>query len=176
MANDAIDKDWKIPLSFYFQVNIGKSEIAFKEVSGLSTEMELETIQEGGVNEYEHRLPKQVKHGNLILKRALMPVSNNEVVEWISEVLEKASFFNIEGRKLPLTRTIQVTLLYVESKDVVKNGKIVKTEYKTTPIYKWECADAFPVKWEAETLDAEKSSVLIESLEFTYSTLKRLDK
>lgn len=173
---DAIDKDWRIPLSFYFQVNIGKSEIAFKEVSGLSVEMELETIQEGGVNEYQHHLPKQVKHGNLVLKRALMPVSENEVVEWVREILEQGSFFNINGRKLPLTRTIQITLLYVEAVDIKENDKIIRTKYQTIPVYKWECADAFPVKWDVESLDAEKSSVLIESLEFAYSTLKRLDK
>jgi len=173
---DAIDTDWRIPLSFYFQVNIGTDEIAFKEVSGLSTEMELETIQEGGVNEYEHCLPKQVKHGNLVLKRALMPITNNNVVKWISEILEKGSFYNIEGRELPLIRTIQITLLYVESVDIQENGKVIRTESCTTPVYKWECTNAFPVKWEVESLDAEKSSVLIESLEFAYSTLKRLDK
>jgi len=172
---DAIDIDWKIPLSFYFQVNIDKDEIAFKEVSGLSAEIELETVQEDGVNEFEHRLPKQVKHGNLTLKRALMPITNNNVVEWISEILEKGSFFNIEGRTLPLTKTIQITLLYVEPVDIKESGKVVRTESRKSPIYKWECVNAFPVKWEVDTLDAEKNSVLIESIEFAYATLKRMD-
>ncbi|NDV67375.1 phage tail protein [Dysgonomonas sp. 25] len=172
---DTIDTGWKIPLSFYFQVNIGTDEIAFKEVSGLSAEMELETIQEGGVNEYEHRLPKQIKHGNLVLKRALMPITNNNVVKWISEILEKGSFYNIEGRTFPLTRTIQITLLYVESVDIQEKGKVIRTESRTTPVNKWECTNAFPVKWEVDALDSEKSSVLIESIEFAYATLKCMD-
>ncbi len=42
------------------------------------------------------------------------------------------------------------------------------------PIYTWVCTKAYPVKWEAEALDAEKNSVLIESVEFAYKILKRL--
>lgn len=173
---DAIDVNWAIPVSFYFQVTIGDNEIAFKEVSGLSTEMELETIQEGGVNEYEHRLPKQIKHGNLVLKRALMPVSNNTAIEWIGKIMNEGSFFDITGRTLPLTRTIHISLLSVEKEEVIKGGKVMEIKDKAIPVYKWECANAIPIKWEVDTLDAEKNSVLIESLEFVYSTLKRLDK
>lgn len=175
MAN-AIDVNWTIPTSFYFQVTIGDDEIAFKEVSGLSTEMELETIQEGGINEYEHRLPKQIKHGNLVLKRALMPVSNNTAIEWIGKIMNEGSFFDITGRTLPLTRTIHISLLSVEREEVMKDGKVIEIKDKAIPVYKWECANAIPIKWEVDTLDAEKNSVLIESLEFVYSTLKRLDK
>jgi phage tail-like protein len=173
---DAIDVNWTIPTSFYFQVTIGDDEIAFKEVSGLSTEMELETIQEGGVNEYEHRLPKQIKHGNLVLKRALMPVSNNTTIEWIGKIMNEGSFFDTKGKKFPLTRTIHVSLLSVDRKEIEKDGKVISKIDKTIPVYKWECANAYPIKWEVDTLDAEKNSVLIESLEFAYSTLKRLDK
>jgi phage tail-like protein len=175
MAN-AIDVNWAIPTSFYFQVTIGGDEIAFKEVSGLSTEMELETIQEGGVNEYEHRLPKQIKHGNLVLKRALMPVSNNTVIEWISKILNEGSFFDVTGRTFPLTRTIHISLLSVDKEGFRIGGIEIGMKDKAIPVYKWECANAIPVKWEVDTLDAEKNSVLIESLEFAYSTLKRLDK
>lgn len=167
--NDAIDTTWSIPVAFYFMVTIGKSQIAFKEVSGLSTEMELETIQEGGVNEYEHRLPKQVKHGNLVLKRTLMPLKDNEVVSWIRDVLEGGLCFDVTGRKLPITRNIQVTLLSIKSQAEGEKDA-------TIPLYKWECINAFPVKWEVDTLDAEKNSVLIETLEFAYSGLKRIDK
>lgn len=162
MAN-SIDTNWPIPVSFYFQVEIGNDEIAFKEVSGLTTEMELETIQEGGVNEYEHRLPKQIKHGNLVLKRALMPITGNTVVKWINNVLNEGSVFNVADKGDSLTRTIRIKL-----QSIGKENKEV--------IYGWECTNAFPIKWEVETLDAEKNTVLIESLEFAYSVLKRLEK
>jgi len=46
-------------------------------------------------------------------------------------------------------------------------------EKEGKPIYTWSCANAYPVKWEVESLDSEKNSVLIESLEMAYTTLKR---
>lgn len=164
----AIDTQWKIPVAFYFQVEIGPDEVAFKEVSGLSSEMELETIQEGGVNEYEHRLPKQIKHGNLILKRALMPVAGNSMVKWIRDVLEDGNFFHPITQLFPLTQNIRISLLSLRKKPGDEE------EMETVPIYRWECTHAYPVKWETEGLDAEKNSILIESVEFAYSSLKRV--
>jgi phage tail-like protein len=78
---------WDLPVAFYFSVFIGGIELPFKEVSGLSTEMETENIGEGGVNDFEHKLPKQIKQRNLVLKRALAPVSSNDV-KWIKQWLE----------------------------------------------------------------------------------------
>lgn len=75
MANN-----WDLPVAFYFSVRLGFLELPFKEVSGLQVELELETIPEGGVNTHQHRLPKQLKHGNLVLKRALQPVTSPEVL------------------------------------------------------------------------------------------------
>lgn len=141
---------WELPVAFYFQVKIGNEEFAFKEVSGLSAEMETEPIPEGGVNDYVHLLPKQIKHGNLVLKRALMPTKRNDVV-WIKKILEGDFSVAIQPRD------VIVNLLGADG----------------TPIYTWSCSRAYPVKWEVDTLDAEKNSVLIETLELAYTTIKR---
>ncbi len=141
---------WELPVAFYFQVKIGNEEFAFKEVSGLSTEMETESIAEGGVNDYVHLLPKQIKHGNLVLKRALMPVKRNDVV-WIKKILE--GDFSVA----------------IQPRDVIVN--LLGND--GSPIYTWTCTRAYPVKWEVDTLDAEKNSVLIETLELAYTTIKR---
>lgn len=142
---------WELPVAFYFQVTIGNQEYAFKEVSGLSTEMETEAIQEGGVNNYVHLLPKKMKHSNLILKRALYPVSQEEV-KWLKGILEG----NFEVAIA--TRPILVKLLNSEG----------------TAIYNWSCENAYPIKWQVETLDSEKNVILIETMEFAYSQLIRL--
>ena len=39
---------WELPVAFYFQVKIGNEEFAFKEVTGLSAEIETEPVKEGG--------------------------------------------------------------------------------------------------------------------------------
>jgi len=142
---------WDLPVSFYFRVKIGNDEFAFKEVSGLSVEMETEGVKEGGVNNFTHLLPKQIKHGNLVLKRALMPLKGADV-KWIQRILEGDLSLMIS------TRTISVQLLNSEG----------------STIYTWTFSNAFPVKWEVERLDSEKSNILIESLEFAYTTMKRL--
>ncbi len=142
---------WELPVAFYFEVTIGSQEYAFKEVSGLSTEMETETIQEGGVNNYVHLLPKKMKHSNLVLKRALHPVSQ-EAVKWVKGILEG------DFEMLISTRSILVKLLNSAG----------------TAIYSWSCENAYPVKWQVETLDSEKNGILIETIEFAYSQLKRL--
>jgi phage tail-like protein len=142
--------NWELPVAFYFQVKIGNEEFAFKEVTGLSAEIEVESVKEGGVNEFTYLLPKQVKHGNLSLKRALNPVSSSDV-SWIKEVLEGDFSVPI------IPRDIIVNLLGQDG----------------TPIYTWTCSKAYPVKWEVEKLDSQANSLLIERLEFAYTTLKR---
>lgn len=143
--------DWELPVAFYFQVLMQGQEFPFKEVSGLTTEIETETIIEGGNNDYHYVVPKYVKHGNLILKRALKPLKQKDV-KWI------ASFFN--GSLVYPISTISVTVNLLN-----KDG---------VPIYSWNCHNAYPVKWETEVLDSEKSTILLESLELTYSSLERV--
>jgi phage tail-like protein len=142
--------NWDIPVAFYFQVLIQNGDFAFKEVSGLSTEFETETIVEGGNNDYVHVVPKNVKHGNLVLKRALKPVKKDDVV-WLS------SFFY--GLKFPIS-TVSITINLLQ-----RDG---------TPVYSWNCENAYPVKWEVDGLDAEKNSVLIETIELAYSKIERV--
>ncbi len=144
------DPNWELPVAFYFQVKIGGEEYAFKEVTGLSTEIETESVKEGGVNEFTHLLPKQVKHGNLSLKRAMNPISSSDV-SWIKEVLEGDFSVPI------IPRDIVVNLLGSEG----------------TPIYTWTCTNAYPVKWQIGNLDSQSNTILIETIEFAYTTLKR---
>jgi phage tail-like protein len=141
---------WDLPVAFYFSVFIDGIELPFKEVSGLSVEMETENIREGGVNDFEHKLPKQIKQRNLVLKRALAPLSSNDV-KWIRQWLE--CDFSI----FPATKNIVVSLLDADG----------------NPKSSWTCTCAYPVKWEAESFDSEKNSLAIESLEFVYQKLIR---
>jgi len=145
-----VDNNWSLPVAFYFQVKIEGEEYAFKEVSGLTTEMDLETIREGGSNDFEYKVPKQIKHGNLVLKRALIPL-DSALIAWVKYVLEGELFLPV------ITKDIQISLLDSEG----------------APMYSWSCSDAYPVKWSLDDLDAQKNNVLIETLEFAYTTLKR---
>ncbi len=140
---------WDLPVAFYFRVKIGDNEYAFKEVSGLSSQIDTESISEGGVNDFTYLLPKQTKHSNLVLKRAMSPLDNSDVY-WIRRTLE-GDFSDV--------RTQPVTVQLLNDQEIA--------------IYTWTCQNAYPVKWEVEKLDSEKSNILIESIEFAYTTLNR---
>lgn len=144
-------KNWELPVAFYFQVFMQGREFNFKEVSGLTSEMETETIVEGGNNNYHYTVPKYVKHNNLVLKRALKPYYRDDV-KWLT------SFFN--G-----SLTFPVSTLFVTVNLLNMNGR---------PLYSWNCHNAYPVKWETDALDSEKNSILIESLELAYTELERI--
>ena len=79
------------PTGFYFKVifsaTLGMSDTSFQEVSGISSEVELEEVVEGGENRYVHRLPKSVKHPKLVLKRGIAKMTSPLVI-WCRSVFE----------------------------------------------------------------------------------------
>jgi len=137
--------------AFYFKVKIGNSYFSFKEASGLNSELEVEVLNEGG-STVPITLPKGRKNQNLVLKRALNPV-NGDDLEWFLKIFGEGG-----GVQKVQTRDILIELLN-------DNGQ---------PMYTWHCKRAYPIKWEMDGLDAEKNSVLIESIEFAYIDIIRI--
>lgn len=146
--------DWTPPVSFYFRVVLQGSpkipDTDFMEVSGLYTEMEVEEVQEGGANGSVLHLPKRVKHGNLILKRALEPL-DNALETWVKETMEGG--FN----KKITPRNLSIFLMDA-------NGKALTC---------WWCTRAFPIKWSVTNFNAQENKLAIETLELCYDLLER---
>lgn len=141
------------PSSFYFRVvfdrSAGIADVSFQEVSGISSEIDVEQVVEGGENRYIHQLPKGVKHPRLIVKRGVAK-KNSGLVEWCRSVLEEF--------ETPITpKALQVRLL---------NGS-------GDPMRSWAITGAYPVKWEIGNLNSTKNEVLIETIEFSYATVTR---
>lgn len=131
-------------LGYRFRVEIrGLTTGGFSEVSGLQSELETETYQEGGVNGFEHKLPKFVKYQNLVLKRGVADIDSLWL--WYKNV--------VTGRVE--RRTISVYLL--DSTNTQKRG--------------WVFTDAYPVKWIGPELKAESTVIAVESLEFVHRGL-----
>ncbi|MCD7931406.1 MAG: phage tail protein [Tannerellaceae bacterium] len=87
-------------------------EVPFKEVSGLSVEMEQEMVVEGGLNTHVHRLPKQMKHANLVLKGALKPVNSIHVL-WIKSILEGSLLLPIPPIPISVTLLMPKAVLLI---------------------------------------------------------------
>lgn len=148
----ADSKTWALPVAFYFSVRFeGYISVAFQEVSGLQLEMETETVKEGGENSFSYQLPVRRKHGNLVLKRSLMPVSR--ILEnYVVNVLE-----NNGSAKITPT---SVTIILKDAKHQPQNA--------------WLALNAYPVKWEAGSFGSLKNELVIESIELAYNNLIRI--
>lgn len=133
-------------LSFRFRVEIEKIELAHvSEVTGLQFETEIETYEEGGVNDYVHQLPKKTKYPRIILKRGITDLDG--FWKWYQEVVS-GTF----ARK-----NISVILMDVTGKDK----------------WRWNFSQAYPVKWTGPDLKAESNTVAFESIELVHNGMKK---
>ncbi len=138
------------PSGFFFTVDLGGPSIdaSFQEVSGLDVERELEEIAEGGLNDYKHRVPKQISYSNLVLKRGLV-VENSDLGNWVRETLRS-------GLSSP-----------IEPKDILIH--LLDTGAgKDTPLMSWSVVKAYPVKWSISGFNSTESGIMTETLEFAF--------
>lgn len=152
------------PVSFFFEVkflgrNLDKIEVEtrFQSVTGLSVELQTESLVEGGENRFEHILPTRAKYNPLTLKRGL--VKDSQLVKWCNDAI-----LNFDIQPMDLL----VNLLHVKRPDNAQPPGAVE------PLMTWKVINAWPRKWSVSDFDAEKSSVAIESLELNYHYFETL--
>jgi len=128
-------------LTCKFHVEIqGIEEASFAECSGLEVETEVLEYQEGGLNEYVHKLPGRSKVSNVTLKRGI--TDSNELWNWYRDV--------------------------VQGKVERKNVSIVLYDLKSNEVMRWTFIDAYPVKWSGPAFKADENAVTIETLELAH--------
>ena len=137
--------------SFFFKVDFhglgdDNVEAHFQDISGIQAELSVEEIEEGGLLEYTHRLPKRTKYPNLVLKRALSSTPS-EINKWVEEAIFNFRF-----------KLCQVSVSLLKAKD--------KEEFET--IKTWTLFGAYPLKVSWSDLNASKSGLVIETLELAY--------
>ena len=141
------------PSAFYFLVEFkpkGDSpDTSFQDVTGIGSELDTEEVVEGGENRYVHRLPKGIKHPNLVLKRGIAKL-DSPLIKWCQSILEDFT--------TPIVpKEMQVFLL---NEDGVLRA--------------WSFANAYPIKWEIEDFNSTKNEVAIETIDLSYSYTSRL--
>jgi phage tail-like protein len=128
---------------FQFSVD-GKTIGAFTEVSGLSVQIDVEELAEGGQNSYTHRLLGRMSWPNLVLKRGV--TDTDALFAWLGECSGEGLTRN--GNKVsPL------------------NGKVSVLTASGEPLRTWEFTGAKPVKWTGPRLAASASELAVEELE-----------
>jgi phage tail-like protein len=134
------------PVGFHFRVeflNIGNdNDVRFQSVSGLNVEYDTESFKEGGENRFEHKLPGRTKYPDLALKRGML--TDSKVIAWLLDALQ--------NRKIEPAQ-INVSLLNENHE----------------PLMTWKVFRAWPRKWQVSDLNAQENSVVVETLELSYS-------
>ena len=115
----------------------------FTEVSGLSSELEVMTYNEGGKNDGVHKLPTRMKHPNLVLKRGVTTVK--DLQEWAQD-----SFAGPQRKEITLT-------MYNEQLEKIRI---------------WSFKNAYPVKWTGPTFNAGQNAMATEVIEIAHDGIQ----
>ncbi|MCI5117589.1 MAG: phage tail protein [Candidatus Electrothrix sp. LOE1_4_5] len=131
------------PWGFYYKVvfDIGKEEVRFQNVSGLSVEYDMEEYKEGGENRFVHKLPVRTKYADLVLKRGML--TDSQVIRWFLNAFRDRQF-------------------------KPTNINVILMNEQGQPLRTWKVDHAIPKKWLVSDLNANESSVVIETMELTY--------
>ena len=117
-------------------------DFRFQKVSGITAEVQLETVNEGGQNLYAHRLPNKITYNNLVLERGYTIGSPLNV-----EFNVALSNFQFYPSNVLVTMFSEIGV----------------------PLGAWLYMKAYPVKWSVSDLDAQANSVVVDTLELAYS-------
>ncbi|WP_305989065.1 phage tail protein [Roseibium sp. MMSF_3544] len=143
----ALAHPYNLPLVHNFRVEFdlagaGDLDVRFREVSGLSMELEQETVTEGGENRFVHKVPVRASYPDLVLKRGL--IAESAVTQWIRDAIQSLVIRPI---------TLSVVLL----------------DPKLEPLRTFSVVNAWPKKWTVSDFNAETSEVAVETLELAYA-------
>ncbi|MFC4633067.1 phage tail protein [Dokdonia ponticola] len=135
------------PVRFYFSVSFdGSHQADFQEVAGISKEMHVEDVNEGGENRFNHKIPPSTSSQNLILKRGFIS-KNSSLFKWCVDSIDDGLATAIQ------TKNITVHLL--DSDGVVKMT--------------WIFYNAYPVRYSVADLKSQENNIAIETLELAYT-------
>ena len=132
---------------YYFTVEIkGIQQGYFRSCSGLKSESEVVTIQEGGVNTTELKLMGHNKYSNIVLKQGFV-----DAQLW---ALRQGYVNDEPGVKMQRI-----------------DGLIVHYGPGGKRLHKWRFRKAWICKWEGPEFDATKNEISVESIEIAHEEL-----
>ncbi len=153
-------------LGLYFTVSFTefKDDVdgKFKEVSGISVELETGmTVNEGGENRYQIKLPGKAKYPNLVLKRGLVS-SDSELAIWMQKSIQGGFEEKIEPKELT------ISLMGFGEHPVWKPEFMRAAE----PLLSWTFSNAYPIKIELSDFNSQATgdgAIVIETLTLAYN-------
>jgi len=134
------------PVGFHFKAEFDVSgaterDVRFRDVSGLTMELEEQTYNEGGENRFSHKFPVRGRYPDLVLKRGLLKDSG--LRRWVLDAVHNLVIQPV---------TVWVTLL----------------DETHAPLQTYTVIGAWPKKWVISDFSAESSEIVVETLELAY--------
>lgn len=121
----------------------------FSRVEGLESTIETQDLNEGGRNEYVHKILKGTTYGPLILSHGL--TDNDTLWQWHDRT-----------RRGVVQR---------------KNGTIMLLDARRAPVTWWHFAEALPIRWSGPAFDAAgDAQVAIERIELVHRGIAKPPK
>jgi phage tail-like protein len=128
-------------MSYNFLVELdGLIVGGFMEVSGLESEIKLESYEEGGQNEYVHQFPTRTTYPNLVLSKGM------------TEVWTLWGWYEDACQGKIRRRNVSVMLL----------------DHQRLPVRWWNFKDAYPVKWSGPQFNSSAQEVAVERIELVH--------
>jgi len=135
-------------INSYFVFEVDGVEIGyFTEVTGLSVNMTIEEIHEGGQNGYVHQMPGRMTWPHLIFKRGV--TQSDALFDWMS----KSSGEGFAGNGNKLTRS---------------TGAVTVLDAEGTRLRAWEFDGIYPVRWSGPEFSSGSNEALQEQLEVAH--------
>ncbi|MBN2393296.1 MAG: phage tail protein [Anaerolineae bacterium] len=149
---------------------------AFSECSGLSLKRGTETVKEGGVNNFVHKLPGRMEFSNITLKRGL--TVSRQLWSWMTHgryntKVRRINFSIIQGAP---GHNLVTAFANAVSGNMLGEGEsydqfITAMGGGFGKIKHWDIEDAYPVEWKVSDLDTTSEKVAIETLEIAHHGL-----
>ncbi|MBM0744171.1 phage tail protein [Phormidium sp. CLA17] len=141
IASDVLGASLNPYMPYNFLVELdGLVTGGFMEVSGLESEIKLESCEEGGQNDYVHHFPTRTTYPNLVLSKGLTDVWT--LWGWYDD----ACHGMIRRR----------------------NGTIMLLDHQRLPVRWWNFKDAYPVKWTGPQFNSSAQDVAVEKIELVH--------
>jgi len=145
MAGEKQEAPWPVP-KFHFNVTIGdKGEVAFQEVSGLDTEVDIIEYRAGNSQDFSTvKMPGLRKASDITLKKGMFKD-------------DTALFDYFMDTKMNTIKRETVTIQLLDEEH--------------NPMFTWTLKNAFPMKVAGTDLNAQNSEVAVEEITLSHEGL-----
>lgn len=151
-SDDFWQKNYISTNRFYVEME-KELKASFAECSGLDVQIDKEVFSEGGVNDQQRVLLKQIKFNEITLKRGM--TDDLTFWDWINQVISTGRAQQQKAKK-----------------DTRRNISILVFNQAGETMQAWTLQGAVPVSWKTPSLQADSTSVAIEELTLAFEGLQ----